>query len=260
MNSYSIDFIGKNMKYYVTADPHGYYTVLRHALDAAGFFEDTEPHKLIILGDLFDRGTEAREVQDFVLRLMEKDQIILVKGNHEDLFEALATEDSGVAYRHHITNGTFDTAVQLTGYDATMARIRNYDFADAAKRTPYYQQIISSMLDFFETEHYVFVHGWIPCVRERGGYSYYTEWRSAGPNEWEKARWFNGIDAAQTCMEEKTILCGHWHASYGHAKYEQKGSEFGPDADFSPYYGPGVIALDACTALSSKINVIILND
>ena len=20
-------------------------------------------------------------------------------------------------------------------------------------------------------------------------------------------------------MEEKTILCGHWHASYGHAKY-----------------------------------------
>ena len=42
--------------------------------------------------------------------------------------------------------------------------------------------------------------------------------------------------------------------------YENKGSEFGPDADFSPYYGPGMIALDACTAFSRKVNVIILDD
>jgi hypothetical protein len=36
------------------------------------------------------------------------------------------------------------------------------------------------------------------------------------------------MDAAQACTEEKTILCGHWHCSYGHARYENKGSEFGP--------------------------------
>ena len=71
---------------------------------------------------------------------------------------------------------------------------------------------------------------------------------------------FNGMDAAQTADEEKTILCGHWHCSYGHAKYEQKGSEFGPDADFTPYYGPHVIALDACTAHSKRINVLVLED
>ena len=66
--------------------------------------------------------------------------------------------------------------------------------------------------------------------------------------------------AAQTCKEEKTILCGHWHCSYGHAVYEHKGSEFGSDADFSPYYGPGIIALDACTAHSRKVNVIVIED
>ena len=71
---------------------------------------------------------------------------------------------------------------------------------------------------------------------------------------------YNGMDAAQTCMEEKTIVCGHWHASYGHAQYEQKGSEFGEDADFSAYYGKGIIALDACTALSHKVNVIVIED
>ena len=42
------------MKNYVTADPHGYYTVLKQALTAPGFFEDPDPYMLIILGDLFD--------------------------------------------------------------------------------------------------------------------------------------------------------------------------------------------------------------
>ena len=36
------------MRYYVTADTHGYYTILHQALNTAGFFEDEEPHKLII--------------------------------------------------------------------------------------------------------------------------------------------------------------------------------------------------------------------
>ena len=248
------------MKYYVTADVHGYYSILHHALTKSGFFVDTEPHKLIILGDLLDRGAEACEVQKFVLQLMEKDQIILVRGNHEDLFVALATEDNGIAYSHHVSNGTFDTAIQLTGYDTTMAGLRNYDFSDAIRRTPFYHRIIPAMLNYFETEHYVFVHGWIPCLYEGGVLTPYKVWRNAGQAEWEYARWINGIDAAQYCKEEKTILCGHWHTSYGHATYEKKGSEFGPDADFSPYYGPGIIALDACTAFSGKINIIVLED
>lgn len=68
------------------------------------------------------------------------------------------------------------------------------------------------------------------------------------------------MDAAQSCLEEKTILCGHWNCSYGHAQFEHKGSEFGPDADFSPYFGPGIIALDACTAHSGHVNILVLDD
>ena len=58
----------------------------------------------------------------------------------------------------------------------------------------------------------------------------------------------------------KTIVCGHWHTSYGHSKYEHKGTEFGEDADFSPYYGPGIIAIDACTAFSGKSNCLVIED
>ena len=55
------------MRYYITADIHGFYTEFHKALDEAGYFTDPEPHKLIILGDIFDRGQEAVQMQRFIL-------------------------------------------------------------------------------------------------------------------------------------------------------------------------------------------------
>ncbi len=249
------------MKYYVAADVHGFYTEFSKALDEAGFFTDPEPHRLIILGDLFDRGREAPEMQAFILDLLARDAVILVRGNHEDLFEEMVTIDEGLPVRHHVSNGTYGTALQLTGYDPASARTRHLEFAEAARETPYYLQINPATRDYYETAHYLFVHGWIPGRGTRdGSFRYDPAWREADPEAWWLARWCNGMDAARTCKAEKTILCGHWHCSYGHAVYENRGSEFGPDADFSPYYGPGVIALDACTAYSRKVNVIVLED
>ena len=155
------------MRYYVISDVHGYYTQMKSALEKAGFFSDTTPHKLIMLGDLFDRGHEAKQLQQFILEQMEQDKIILIRGNHEDLFVELVTTDAGMPYSYHKSNGTYDTALQLTGFDPVMASICHYDFADAAKDTPFYKEIIPAMLDYFETEHYVFTHGWIPSVPNR---------------------------------------------------------------------------------------------
>lgn len=86
------------MRYYVVSDVHGFYTPLIQALTDAGFFDDTEPHKLIVLGDLMDCGRDAVKIQDFILEQMEKDAVILIRGNHEDLFESLVTQDHGIPY------------------------------------------------------------------------------------------------------------------------------------------------------------------
>lgn len=77
---------------------------------------------------------------------------------------------------------------------------------------------------------------------------------------WEAARWYNGMDAARSVTVDKTVVCGHRTASYGHCMYERKGSEFGEDADFSPYYADDIIAIDACTAVSGKMNCIVIED
>ena len=81
------------MKYYVVSDIHGYYTAFRTALQTAGFDDDIGEKRIIILGDLFDRGSEAIKLQNYILHLMREDLVILVRGNHEDLFEDLVTVD-----------------------------------------------------------------------------------------------------------------------------------------------------------------------
>ena len=251
------------MRYYVTADIHGFFTPFRDALEAAGYYRDDGEKKIVICGDLFDRGAEAKKLQDFVLEMLKRDQLILVRGNHEDLFCELVTKDRGLPYNHHVHNGTYQTALDLTDYDIGMAGVRHFDFAEAARNTPYYTEIIPAMLDYYETAHYVFVHGWIPCYPEgRFRFSMSDNWRNSNLPQWTAARWVNCSDAANAgvIVENKTVICGHWHCSYGHSQYEQKCSEFGPDADFTPYYAPGIIALDACTAHSGKVNVIVLED
>lgn len=251
------------MKYYVTADVHGYFSQMKKALEEAGFFDDTEPHKLIVLGDLFDRGKEAKKLQSFVLDLMRRDEAILIKGNHEDLLVELATVDQGAAYRHHVQNGTYETGLQLTDFHSGIAFLRPLDFAEVIQATPLFREIIPAMVDYYETEKHVFVHGWIPCIRDRDGkYSSIVQWREASKDEWAKARWYNGMAAAaqSVTVDDKTVVCGHWHTSYGHSQLDGKGSEFGAEADFSPYYAPGIIALDACTAHSGKVNCILIEE
>ena len=171
------------------------------------------------------------------------------------------TESVRLENKKLTTNEVNRPALQLTGYDEARALAHNLAFAAAARETPLYRRIIPATVDFYETGRYLFVHGWIPGRREAGGrFRYRADWREAAPEDWREARWTNGMNAAPFCLEKKTILCGHWHCSYGHAVYEHRGTEFGTDADFSPYYGPGIVALDACTAHSGRVNVVILRE
>lgn len=261
------------MKYYVVADVHGFFSELKSALTEKGFFNDKEPYKLIMCGDLLDRGAEAREVQSFVLDLMEKDEVILIRGNHEDLFVDLVENadkwmTQNVMMTHHWSNGTVDSVLQLTGKDLTSSILYPEGFVLKAKNTPFYKTILPAMKDYYETEHYIFVHGWIPCpvigrgVNTYDTYFYQENWREQNEEEWKRARWLNGMAAAsqQVIEPDKTIVCGHWHCSYGHSAIEGKCPEFGEGADFSPYYAKGIIAIDSCTAYTRKINCLIIDD
>ena len=259
------------MKYYVVSDVHSYLSKLKTTLKKKGYFDDKEPHKLIICGDLFDRGRETVKMQNFVKELLDKDQVILIRGNHEDLMEDLAKDLSeGKVYMlggYNRSNGTTWSFMDLVGFDLVDIRVKTSEAVERYYDSSFYKEILPHMVNYFETKNYIFVHGWIPCLelienKENYRYLYQEDWRDADASRWESARWINGMYAASLGVIEpnKTIVCGHWHTSYGHSILDGECSEFGNDADFSPYYAKGIIAIDACTAYSERMNCIIIDD
>lgn len=260
------------MKYYVVSDVHSFYDELKAALTEKGFFEDKSPHKLIICGDMFDRGSQSKEMQEFILDLISKDEIILIRGNHEDLMLDLLENAEfnfgrGIDYTHHWSNGTVRTVTDLTGMDVFHDDYR--DIVNKMYETPYIKDIIPKTIDYYETEHYIFVHGWIPSIKHRGWwrdlFDSMENWREANAKMWKEARWFNGMYLFSLGIKEegKTIVCGHWHASWGHLYLEHDDDEEEINEDEitdDPFYADGIIAIDACTARSGRVNCIVLED
>lgn len=199
------------MRYYVVADPHGFFTELKTTLEEKEFFTDDQPHKLIICGDLFDRGAEARELQAFILDLMEQGEVILIRGNHEDLLLDFlySLPWSRHISPHHISNGTVDTVCQLTGTTEELLFASRFSVGKEMLDGPLVQRIIPAMVDYYETEHNIFVHGWIPCLRYqlspyKAEYNPVPDWRNADEKMWSQARWTNGMEAAHSGV----IECG----------------------------------------------------
>ena len=259
------------MRYYVVADTHGFYTHLTTALEEAGYFADQSPKKLLMLGDLLDRGHENVEMQDFVLDLLQKDAVILVRGNHEDLLEDLVDNLDHYAElelhaTHHYRNRTVHTVCDLARCSVGAMTAIPYQIRSRMRQTPYMRLVMPEMIDYFETEHYVFVHGWVPLTNLAPAglpsqFAFDPEWRDATLDRWNKARWYNGMEMAAKglLVPGKTVVCGHYHCSWGH-HLAGTSDEYGPSADYSPYYAEGIIAIDACTALSRRVNVLVLDD
>lgn len=260
------------MRYYVISDMHSFYSLTQDALTNAGYYSDCEPHKLIICGDAFDRGHESAEMQKWICDLIDKDEVILIKGNHDNLFIDLLNElsDNVGIMSHHLSNGTVSTAIQLVSdkfnmseYDARDLIINDSPkFADMLKDTDYYKKIIPAEKYFYETGSYVFTHGYLPMDSFS---NFIPDWRDTNKNKysWDKnALWANGIKCAlilDCILPNKTIVCGHWHSSFGYHLTENK-SEFDDDACYDIFRDKGIIAIDACTAWSKQVNVLVVED
>lgn len=233
-------------KLFCVSDIHSFYDKFLEALLAAGFDRDNEDHWLICCGDYFDRGDKPEEVMEYLSGLPRK---VLIRGNHEDLLEECYSR--GRAYGHDVHNGTVQTILDLA--DCHKGDL----FSSCCNRTrDRVQPFLDVLLNYFETKNYVFVHGWFPYMADN--------WRHASDKEWSIARWVNGMARAAAGTVDpqgKTVICGHYHTSWGHVHLEDMGceDEYG-NGDFSPYYAEGIIAIDACTAYSGQVNVVVLED
>ena len=240
------------MKYFVSGDIHGFYDEWQSELKEKGFDISNPEHKIILCGDLFDRGSQPKEIIEFVLK--HKDKVIFIRGNHEDLMEQMIERNS--SDYGDLCNGTAQTIVDL--YPEW--QISEFDLKKIAKETRL-QEVLDMCIDYYETKHYIFVHGWIPIIENC--YLYDSNWRTARKERWEKARWANPVEMYRYEIYEpnKTIVCGHWHCSaLWHEQNSDEYEEFGDKANFEPFITKNMIAIDACTTYSHKVNVVVLED
>lgn len=272
-----------NYRYFVVSDIHSFFTALIKGLDQAGFDRNNKDHVLIVCGDIFDRGFETIEVYKF-LRGLPKSRCILIRGNHEDLYFDLLKKDYPDSYDY--SNGTVRTFVAIAkvhenSVNPYYVSMLNEDFKEnwAKVKEKVEKSAITKWLrsdrwiNYYELDDNIFVHSFIPYKLKDAFagivsrklpidyFEYNPDWRKADDKSWLEATWgcpykeFRAGLAKGEIENGKRIICGHWHASDFHESFGTKGKI----DDYDIYFGENLVALDACTALTDKVNVLVIS-
>lgn len=277
------------MKYFVVSDIHSFGKELRASLRKVGYSKSNPEHVLIVCGDIFDRGDATLDVYKYIYSI-PRSRRVLIKGNHESLFKHLLKKSFPESHDYH--NGTVKTFCQIANIPIEYLSYSFWHkqeykegvgdsdlFADkpehywqvvveTVKKSPIYKWLCSSeWQNYYEIGNYIFVHSFIP-VKDMNSmpwyydfghdYVYDPDWRNV--QNWEEFLWgcpyslFNKGLFDPEIKNNKILVCGHWHTSDFHEIYERDYSN-----NFNIYYGEHLIALDACTAYSGQVNVLVID-
>ena len=257
------------MKYFIVSDIHSFCSELKSALWKAGFNKRNKDHTLIVCGDVFDRGSETVELYKFLTSIPKK-RCILIKGNHELLYEELL--EKSFPESHDFSNHTVDTFCQIAGYspeiltpkywrdlgDVPYERIQQawQEIITEVKQSPITAWLQSDRWKYWhEVGNYIFVHSFIPLKNLDHLPAYYTynrkfeyfkDWRKTANNfELEDATWgcpyqqYLDGHFKEEAANGKVLVCGHWAVTDFRQHINNKWSE-----DTSIYKFENIIGLD----------------
>ena len=251
------------MRYFVFSDPHGDFEALLTAITEMGYDAFNSQHQLVGCGDYFGRAAQSNSdcfnIWQYLVSPHHVNKPICIRGNHEsiliDAIERRQLTEVDIYNGEHNTFASFlecyPNQVKYDCYlqfDAAKAMI-NVGFYDWLKSLPWY----------FETEHYIFTHGFVPLIYLTRG----IELSDFNDYDWERASWSKTPDDiryldTQGFESPKTIVFGHWRAKELNERFAGKWEEV--DGEIYVDKERKLIGLDTTTALSYKVGCIILED
>jgi serine/threonine protein phosphatase 1 len=99
---------------------------------------------LVFLGDLIDNGRDSAAVLDLMLELRRHCQVVMIRGNHEELL--LAVHEGEAALRYWEELGGINT-------------LNSYRFGAGIDEIPVeHWVLLFDQLQYFETEQFIFTH------------------------------------------------------------------------------------------------------
>lgn len=129
------------MRTIIATDLHGCDQEFRELLEKV-YFNPTRD-RLILLGDLFDRGDESWEVFQHIKRLKKLlgERMILIRGNHDQLLlDTIANPD----------------ALRLWAFNGGLATVKSFRLHEDSIESC--REMLASAPLYFETEDYICVH------------------------------------------------------------------------------------------------------
>ena len=260
------------MKLFVVSDIHGFHSELMDALDKAGFNPERHDHMLISCGDEFDRGPEALYTYQYLRSLWEKGKAIILKGNHS-MFMIDYLSGENLSPFNYIHNGTRETLADFLGQTApfeTWCAIKHIDeptygdFAEwisMAKKeiNEDYPELLAWLITipyYYETKNYIFTHGAIDGTCKDWHFpkkDYRGRFMDWGACMWDDGSFF-GSEIKNT---DKTVVVGHFGTAHLRSMYSIESED---QHSILKRKDGRVIAIDATTALSHKVNVLVIED
>ncbi len=227
------------MKFFVFSDIHSCINELKSALNQVGYNKNDDTHKLLFLGDAFDKGHQHFETYLFLKNNIENNKLIWVIGNHDNyLLSSLAkgkvnkfTEDT----IRDIAKGLDDKAINYS--DSECIKVLMDNEVD--------KFIINNTLNYYETNNYVFTHGVIPSNTNN---TYDPNWRNRPNKDWYRYinTGYKKLLDNNIRIPNKTLVCGHQYC--------------GTKIDAKPFITDGLIAIDGNCYKTGIMNVIVIED
>lgn len=270
-------------KYFCVSDIHSYFDELMYALSAKGFDINDPTQIVIVCGDAFDRGDQTFEVFNFLKDLANKNRLVYIMGNHEELLlecldQLISGRDTAM---YHRSNGTIRTIASFLGEDdylmySSMIPQSAINLIDE-KTKSIRDFITNNCVNYFELGNKIFVHSWLPIVFQNGVDKIWPDWHDyqkavdydADINAlWSTGRWDNPFKLwkLNLFVENKCLVFGHWHCSWYwshikqlHKEWPQKTRKDLQEA-FQPVIEENIIGLDSCCAYSGFLNCLVFDE
>ena len=102
-------------KYFIISDIHGHYDEMIMALYNYKQDSDNPTHNLIVIGDLFDRGTKSKEVLEYLHPLCIQKKATVILGNHDNFLIEFFDKKYLSVYFNIKHNGTSKTLESFIG-------------------------------------------------------------------------------------------------------------------------------------------------
>lgn len=222
----------------VIADIHGCYKEFLALLEKAAY--QPEKDRLIILGDMIDRGKQSLEVVEHIMALKQTHDVIVIGGNHEELF-CNWYEESFNREHIYVKNGGWKT---IHSYCKPFGVYGKVPATKLVFQRHYSEHVafFKNLPDYFEDEAAIYVHAGIDLTLQDWHLTPKETFRWIREDFWNKAN-----------NTGKIIVFGHTPTCFLHEESGIKSFAIWQSED-------GKVGIDGGCSMGGKLHALCLED